>query len=86
MKHLTLVLQVTGANLCYQIGLLFVSLRSWRLKAPDKQLRVKANLCHRPGVKGKASTKFIERIGKHPDGWDWVKELSQRMAEVHEIK
>jgi hypothetical protein len=34
----------------------------------DQELRVKA------------STKFIER--KHPDGWDLVKELSQRMAEV----
>jgi hypothetical protein len=35
-----------------------------------------------PGVKSKASTKFIERIAKLPDGWDLVKELSQRMAEV----
>jgi hypothetical protein len=34
----------------------------------------------RPGVK--ASTKFTERIAKHPEGWDLVKELSQRMAEV----
>jgi hypothetical protein len=25
------------------------------------------------GVKSKASTKFIERIAKHPDGWDLVK-------------
>jgi hypothetical protein len=38
------------------------------LKAPDKQLGVKTNLCHRPGVKSKASTKFIEKIGEHPDG------------------
>jgi hypothetical protein len=30
----------------------------------------------------KASTKFIERTAKHPDKWDLVKELSQRMAEV----
>jgi hypothetical protein len=44
---------------------------------PDKQLRVKANLCHRPGVKSKANTKFIERITKHPNGWDLLKELSQ---------
>jgi hypothetical protein len=56
------------------------------LKAPDKQLRIKANLCHRPGVDSKARRKFIERIAKHPDGWDVVKELSQRKDEVHEIK
>jgi hypothetical protein len=56
------------------------------LKAPDKQLKVKANLCPRPGVKNKANTKFIERIGKQSDGWDLVKELSQRMAGAHEIK
>jgi hypothetical protein len=37
---------------------------------PDQELRVKA------------STKFIERIAKHPDGWDLVKGLSQRKAEV----
>jgi hypothetical protein len=37
---------------------------------PDEELRVKA------------STKFIERIAKHPDGWDLVKEISQRKAEV----
>jgi hypothetical protein len=49
------------------------------------QLRVKANLHHRPGVKSKASKKFIERTAKHPDGWDLVKDLSQSMAEVHEI-
>jgi hypothetical protein len=36
----------------------------------------------RLGVKSKASTKFIERVGKHPDGWNLLKELSQRMAEV----
>jgi hypothetical protein len=30
----------------------------------------------------KASTKFIEKIAKHPDGWDLVKELNQRMTEV----
>jgi hypothetical protein len=29
-----------------------------------------------PGVKSKASTKFIERTAKLPDGWDLVKELS----------
>jgi hypothetical protein len=39
----------------------------------------------RPGVQSKASTKFTERIAKHPDGWDLAKELSQTMAEVHEI-
>jgi hypothetical protein len=33
-------------------------------------------------VKSKRSTKFFERIAKHPDGWDLVKELSQRQAEV----
>jgi hypothetical protein len=56
------------------------------MKVLDKQLRVKANLCHRSGVKSKVRTKFIERIRKHPDGWDLVKELSQKMAEVYEIK
>jgi hypothetical protein len=56
------------------------------LKALDKQLRDKATLCHRPGVKSKASSKFIERIGKHPDGWDLMKELSQRVAEIRKIK
>jgi hypothetical protein len=30
--------------------------------------------------KGKASTEFIERITKHPNGWDLMKELSHRMA------
>jgi hypothetical protein len=39
----------------------------------DQELRVKA------------STKFIERIAKHHDGWDLVKELSQTMAEVMEV-
>jgi uncharacterized protein YbdZ (MbtH family) len=34
------------------------------------------------GVKSKASTKFIERTAELPDGWDLVKELSQRKAEV----
>jgi hypothetical protein len=56
------------------------------LKVLDKQLSVKATSHHRPGVKSKASTKFIERLTKHPDRGDSVKELSQRMAEVHEIK
>jgi hypothetical protein len=37
------------------------------------------------GVKSKASTKFIERRAKHPDGWDLVKELNCRIADVHEI-
>jgi TusA-related sulfurtransferase len=55
------------------------------LKAPDKQLRVKASSCPRPVVKSKERIKFIERIGKHPDGWDLVKELSQQMTEVHEV-
>jgi hypothetical protein len=32
----------------------------------------------RPEVKSKAKTKFIERIAKHPDGWNLVKELSQK--------
>jgi hypothetical protein len=27
-----------------------------------------------PGVKSKASTKFAERIAKHPDGWDLVRD------------
>jgi hypothetical protein len=36
----------------------------------------------RLGVKSKASTKFIERVAKHPDRWDLVKELSQKKAEV----
>jgi hypothetical protein len=31
-----------------------------------------------PGVKSKASTKFIERTAKHTDGWDLVKELSKK--------
>jgi hypothetical protein len=35
-----------------------------------------------PGVKSKASTKFIERTAKRPDSWDLVKELSQAMSEV----
>jgi hypothetical protein len=35
-----------------------------------------------PGVKSKASTKFIERTAKNPDRWDLVKELSQTVAEV----
>jgi hypothetical protein len=56
------------------------------LKAPDKHLRVKAISCHRPGVKSKASTKFIERKGKHPDRWDLVKELDAKMVKVHEIQ
>jgi hypothetical protein len=37
------------------------------------------------GVKSKASTKFIERRAKHPDGWDLVKEPHQTMAEVLEM-
>jgi hypothetical protein len=40
------------------------------LKLPDQEL------------KAKASTYFIERTAKHPDGWDLVKELRQRKAEV----
>jgi hypothetical protein len=40
------------------------------LKWLDQELRVKAR------------AKFIERIAKHPDRWDLVKVLSQRMAEV----
>jgi hypothetical protein len=36
----------------------------------------------RPGVTSKASTKFIERITKHPGRWDLMKELSQRKAEI----
>jgi hypothetical protein len=34
----------------------------------------------RPGVK--ASRKFIERIAKHPDEWDLVKEIIQRISDV----
>jgi hypothetical protein len=30
----------------------------------------------------KESTKFIERITKHPDGWDLAKGLSCRIDEV----
>jgi hypothetical protein len=37
------------------------------------------------GVKSKASTKFTKRTAKHPDGWDLVKELSHRKAEVQEM-
>jgi hypothetical protein len=40
------------------------------LKTLDQELRVKA------------STRFIERMAKHPDEWSLVKELSQRKAEV----
>jgi hypothetical protein len=36
-------------------------------------------------VKSKASIKFMERTAKLPDGWDLVKELSQRKAEVQEM-
>jgi hypothetical protein len=39
------------------------------------QTRVKVSLCYRPGVKSKVRTKFIARIAKHPDMWDFVKEL-----------
>jgi hypothetical protein len=54
------------------------------VKVPDKQLGVKASSCHRLGIKSKASTTFIERIGKHPEGWDLVKKkkTKQRVAEV----
>jgi hypothetical protein len=31
-----------------------------------------------PTVKSKASTKFIERTAKLPDGWDLVKELTKK--------
>jgi hypothetical protein len=54
------------------------------LKAPDKQLRIKASSCYRPGVKSKANMKFIERITKHPNKWDLVKGLSHGITEVHE--
>jgi hypothetical protein len=40
------------------------------LKTPDQELRVKE------------STKFIESTAKHPDGWDLVKGLSNRIAGV----
>jgi hypothetical protein len=43
-----------------------------------RQAVKRADLCHRPRVMSKARTKFIERIRKHPDGWDLVKELSQK--------
>jgi hypothetical protein len=46
------------------------------LKAWDKQLRVKAHLCHGIGLKSKAKIKFSERIRKYPDMWDLLKELS----------
>jgi hypothetical protein len=32
----------------------------------------------------KASTKFIEKIARHPDSWDLKKGLSQKKAEVQE--
>jgi hypothetical protein len=51
------------------------------MKLLDKQLGDKARSHHRLGVKRKASMKDIERIVKHPDGWDLVKEPSQIMAE-----
>jgi hypothetical protein len=35
------------------------------------------------GVQSKASTKFIERMAKHPDGWDLVKKVSHGSC-VHE--
>jgi hypothetical protein len=35
-----------------------------------------------PGVKSKASANGVERIARHPAGWDLMKELSQRKAEV----
>jgi hypothetical protein len=44
----------------------FVSWHSQQLKTQDQELRVKA------------STKFIERIAKHTDRWDLVKELSKK--------
>jgi hypothetical protein len=37
------------------------------------------------GLRVKASAKFIERIAKHPDGWNLVKGLSERKAEVQEM-
>jgi hypothetical protein len=40
---------------------------------PDQVLRVKASI------------KFIEKTAKLPDGWDLVKELSQRIVEVPEM-
>jgi hypothetical protein len=40
---------------------------------PDQELRVQA------------STKFIEKIAKHPDKWDLVKELTRRIAEVQKM-
>jgi hypothetical protein len=39
----------------------------------------------RQKLRVKASTKVFEIIAKHPGGWDLVKELSQRIAEVHEV-
>jgi hypothetical protein len=47
---------------------------------------VKASSCHRPGVKSRASTKFIERTGKHPDRWDLVKELNHTITKGHGIR
>jgi hypothetical protein len=40
---------------------------------PDQELRVK-------------QAQSIERIAKHPNGWDLMKQLTQRIAGVHEIK
>jgi hypothetical protein len=39
---------------------------------PDQELKVRANI------------KFIERAAKPVDRWNLVKELSQRMTEVHD--
>jgi hypothetical protein len=36
-------------------------------------------------VRIKASTNFIERTVKHPDGWDLIKELSQKKSEIQEM-
>jgi hypothetical protein len=33
----------------------------------------------------KASTRLIEKMAKHPDGWDLVKDLNQRKAEVQMV-
>jgi hypothetical protein len=35
-------------------------LKQLMMKALDKQLGVKASSCHRPGVKGKASTRLLK--------------------------
>jgi hypothetical protein len=52
------------------------------MKEGGRLAGVEGSSHHRIGGKRKGSTKLIERLAKHPDGWDLVKELSQIMADV----